>query len=106
MNGTVTITLTHEEWNELSCYLLRNTKSRQAEIDTWESLSKVMEDDGVTPKFPNAPSMKKFEEETRDNVEEYIEIINNYIEKYCFARYNRIPNNTLLTNVLFYAIHS
>lgn len=81
MSKMVTITLTHKEWNELSCYILRNTMARQNEIDAWESLSKEMEDDGVTPKFPNAPGMKKFEEETK----EHIEAIQQKIDEACIT---------------------
>lgn len=67
--STVTITMSNEQWNELSCYLLRNTKARQGEIDAWERLSHELDDEGNI-KFPNAKDMMKFETETRDKIEE------------------------------------
>lgn len=74
MGDLVTITMSREYWNALTCYLLRNTKARQGEIDAWESLSKEMDENG-NPKFPNASEMMKYEMETRDKIEEIQKII-------------------------------
>lgn len=76
MQDLVTITMSHEDWNSLVCYLLRNTKSRQGEIDAWESLSHEQNEDGSLT-FPNAKAMMEYEIETRDTIERIEKYISN-----------------------------
>lgn len=48
-----TVTLTNEQWNRLSCYLLLTTSHRTGERDAWLSLAEEKNQDG-TPVFENA----------------------------------------------------
>ena len=69
-----TITLTDEQANLLTCYILMTTNYRKGEKEAWESLAKETEKDG-SPKFPIAPSNAKFWEETEVQLTEIRKII-------------------------------
>lgn len=49
------IPLTGLQKSDLSCYILMTTKYRERERDSWERLSKELDDQGK-PEFPNAAS--------------------------------------------------
>lgn len=53
------IPLTGDQKNDLYCYILMTTKSREEERDAWELLSKELDDQGK-PEFPNAASNYSF----------------------------------------------
>ena len=53
------IPLTGDQKNDLYCYILMTTKSREEERDAWERLSKELDDRGK-PEFPNAASNYSF----------------------------------------------
>lgn len=53
------IPLTGDQKNDLYCYILMTTKSREEERDAWERLSKELDDQGK-PEFPNAESNYSF----------------------------------------------
>ena len=69
-----TITLTDEQANLLTCYILMTTNYRKGEKEAWESLAKEPEEDGSL-KFPKAPSNAKFWEETEAQLTEIRKII-------------------------------
>ena len=71
---TKTITLTHEQANLLTCYILMTTNYRKGEKEAWERLAKEAEEDGRL-KFPKAPSNAKFWEETEAQLTEIRTII-------------------------------
>ena len=68
------ITLTHEQANNLICYLLMTTNYRKGEREAWERLATEKKPDG-TPKFPNAPSNARFWEDTERELDEIRQII-------------------------------
>ena len=69
-----TITLTDEQANLLTCYILMTTNYRKGEKEAWESLATETVEDGSL-KFPKAPSNAKFWEETEAQLTEIRKII-------------------------------
>lgn len=65
------VTLTNDEWNTLTCYLLQTTRHRADERDAWLSLAEEKNLDG-TPKFPNAPKNAAYWQEVIDTMERII----------------------------------
>lgn len=65
------VTLTNDEWNTLTCYLMQTTKHRTGERDAWQSLAEEKNPDG-TPKFPNAPKNAAYWQEVIDTMERII----------------------------------
>lgn len=63
-----TVTLTNEEWSNLTCYILMTTNHRTGELETWRSLAQEKDEDGNT-KFKNAVSNAKFWEEMIRNLD-------------------------------------
>ena len=47
------VTLTNEDWNSLTCYLLMTTQYREGERDTWRKLAEETDDSG-NPVYKNA----------------------------------------------------
>ena len=54
-NAERSVTLTNDQWNTLTCYLLMSTNYRKGEQEAWERLSTEKNEDG-TPVFKNAAS--------------------------------------------------
>ncbi|MBQ6840436.1 MAG: hypothetical protein IJO45_07055 [Oscillospiraceae bacterium] len=71
-----TITLTHEQANDLVCYILMTTNYRKGEREAWESLAREKMSDG-TLKFPNAPGNAQFWQEMDTKLDEIRNIIDN-----------------------------
>lgn len=65
------VTLTNDEWNTLTCYLLQTTGHRTNERDAWLDLAKEKKPDG-TPKFPNAPKNAAYWQEVIATTERII----------------------------------
>ncbi len=70
------ITLTHEQANLLSCYILLTTQYRKEEVESWKSLSAEKNLDG-TPLFENAASNATWWSELEGRLTEIREIIDN-----------------------------
>lgn len=70
------ITMTHEQANLLTCYILMTTQHRRGELEAWESLAKERNDDG-TPKFPNAGKNAEFYRDLEGSLENIKRIIEN-----------------------------
>lgn len=69
MNATErAVTLTNDQWNTLTCYLLMTTQHRKAEREAWESLAKETKEDG-TPAFKNAASNARYYAELETKLE-------------------------------------
>lgn len=63
-----TVTLTNDQWNRLTTYLLMSTKHREGERDAWLDLSKEKNPDG-TPVFKNAAKNAEYWQEVIDDLE-------------------------------------
>lgn len=70
------VTLTNDQWNTLTCYILMTTQHRKGEREAWESLAKETNEDG-TPKFKNAASNAKY----YADLEKKLEVIRNVIDR-------------------------
>ena len=53
------VTLTEEEWTDLTTYILITTKHRVSEAEAWEKLAAEKCPDG-SPRFPNAADNATF----------------------------------------------
>lgn len=53
------VTLTEDEWTDLTTYILITTKHRVAEAEAWEKLATEKNPDG-SPRFPNASDNAEF----------------------------------------------
>lgn len=73
MNNT--ITLTSEQWNILTCYILMTTQHRKGEKEAWEKLAQEKDENGQ-PRFKNAQSNADFYEK----LEKELETIRNIID--------------------------
>ena len=71
------VTLTNEQWNKLTCYILMTTQYRKREREAWEALSKELDDDG-TPRFKHAASNAQYYAELDADLEKIKEIIDQY----------------------------
>ena len=71
---TKTITLTHDQANDLYCYLLMSTKYRKGERKVWDELAEEKKTDG-TPKHANAESNAQFWAEMESTIGEILGII-------------------------------
>lgn len=54
-----TVTLTNDQWSNLTCYLRMTTKYREGELGAWQELAKETDENGEQ-KFKNAPSNAEF----------------------------------------------
>lgn len=68
------ITMTHEQANNLVCYLMMTTNYRKNEREAWERLAAETKEDG-TPRYPNAPGNAKFWADTEHEIEAIRKII-------------------------------
>lgn len=76
-NTLRSVTLTNEQWNTLTCYILMTTQHRKGEREAWEALSKELKDDG-TPRFEHAASNAQYYAELDAELEKIKEIIDQY----------------------------
>ena len=76
MNDTKAVTLTNEQWNLLSCYIIMTTNHRKGEANAWRELSQELKEDG-TPRFTHAASNAQYYEELEDRLTEIRHIIDN-----------------------------
>ena len=74
MAMTKTVTMTHEQWTTLTCYLLMTTNHRKGEREAWERLATETDENGK-PSFPNAPSNAKYWADTDRELEKIRAII-------------------------------
>ncbi|MGN0688224.1 MAG: hypothetical protein ACI4KA_08970 [Oscillospiraceae bacterium] len=72
-----TITLTSDQWNKLTCYILMTTNFRKSEREAWEELSNETNADG-TPKFPNAKKNAEYWKQMDEELEEIRRIIDGF----------------------------
>jgi hypothetical protein len=72
----ITITLTPEQANTITCYILMTTKHRQEERKACDELSRILTEDG-TMKFPNMVSNARFWEKTEGELAKIRKIIDN-----------------------------
>ena len=63
-----TVTLTNDEWNTITCFILMSTNYRKGEQEAWERLSEEKKEDG-TPRFIHAASNAHFWRETSEKLE-------------------------------------
>lgn len=68
LQETRTVTLTNEQWNLLTTYLLMSTNYRKGEAKAWDNISEKKDKNGNI-KFPNAKSNKEFWEEMNTELE-------------------------------------
>lgn len=73
-NQTRTVTLTNEEWNDLSFYIRITTKHRENERDSWLTLSQEKNPDG-TARFKNAANNADYWREAIDKLERIVKKI-------------------------------
>lgn len=71
---TKTVTMTHEQWTTLTCYILMTTQHRKGEKEAWEKLSKETDECGI-PAYPNATGNARFWAEMEDKLDEICKII-------------------------------
>lgn len=73
-NAERTVTLTNDQWNLLTTFILMSTNYRKGEIEAWEQLSTETNDDG-TAKFKHAADNAKFMKEMDVELEKIRKII-------------------------------
>ena len=64
-----TVTMTREQWNKLTCYLLMSTQHREREAKAWAELSEEKAEDG-SPKYKNAAGNAEYWREMVTDIEE------------------------------------
>ena len=71
---TKTVTLTHEQWVNLTSYILMTTNYRKDEREAWERLAAETKGNGE-PTFPNALGNAKFWADMDRELEEIRQVI-------------------------------
>lgn len=64
-----TVTMTREQWNKLTCYLLMSTKHREGEAKAWAELAEEKAEDGSV-KYKNAAGNAEYWRELVTDIEE------------------------------------
>lgn len=71
------VTLTNDQWQTLTCYILMTTQHRKGEREAWESLAREVNDDG-SPRFKNAAANAEYYAELEEQLQEIKNIIDAY----------------------------
>lgn len=75
MEELITVKLTHKEWNELDTFILMTTNWRSSQIEAYEKLAKVKDENG-NPKFVYAESNAQFYREMDERLKKIQKEIN------------------------------